>query len=119
MHQDIREAGASLVVISPQLAEHSAKIAKRHKLTFDVLSDPGNQVARQFGIVHTLPEELQELYRGFKLDLAHFNGDDSWTLPMPARFIIRQGGTIASAEADPDYTKRPEPSETVDRLRDL
>lgn len=59
---------------------------------------------------------MRELYLGWGIDLAVFNGEDSWTLPMPGRFIIRQDGTVAGAETDPDYTVRPEPSDTVEQL---
>ena len=108
------------MAISPQLAEHSAKISRRNKLTFDVLSDLGNQIAANFGIVFTLPDDVRHLYQQtFKLDLGPFNGDDSWTLPMPGRFIFRQDGTLFHADADPDYTVRPEASTTVEHLRRL
>lgn len=92
---------------------------KTLKLDFDILSDRRNQAASQFGLTFVLPEELISVYRKFGIDLPRFNGDDSWTLPMPARFIIDRQGTIRSATADPDYTIRPEPDETVETLRNL
>jgi len=60
-----------------------------------------------------LPDDLRGLYSSFGIDLERFNGNDSWTLPMPGRFILDQQGTILSAEVDPDYTKRPEPSDII------
>ena len=56
---------------------------------------------------------------GDTLDLTKYNGDASWTLPMPARFVIDRRGIIRSAESDPDYTTRPEPSDTLDALQAL
>jgi hypothetical protein len=47
--------------------------------------------------------------KNLKNDLPAFNGDPSWTLPMPARFVIAPYGTIVCAEVNPDYTRRPEP----------
>jgi peroxiredoxin len=88
-------------------------------LTIDVLSDRGNNIARQFRLVFTLPDDLCQLYRQFGADLAKFNGDDSWTLPMPGRFILDRDSTIRGAHVDPDYTVRPEPSLTVEMLRNL
>lgn len=90
-------------------------IERRH-LTFEILSDPGNEVAARFGLRWTLPEYLREVYRSFPLELEKFNGDASWTLPIPARFVIDQKGIIRSAQSDPDYTTRPEPSDTLDAL---
>jgi peroxiredoxin len=112
-------AGATLVAISPQLEEYNRKITEQNHLTFDVLSDRGNQVAGRFGLAFKLPDDLRALYEKFGADLARFNGDDSWTLPMPGRFVIDGGSIIRSAEVDPDYTVRPEPSATVAALQTL
>ncbi len=111
--------GASLVVISPQLQEFTKLGAERHKLTFPILTDPGNRVGEAYGLAFRLPDDLIEVYKANGIDLTKFNGDDSWRLSMPARIVIRRGGTIASAEADPDYTHRPEPEETLAVLREL
>lgn len=116
---EIIAAGGTLVVISPQVAAISRNIADKLELTFDILVDRGNRVAAEFGIVFTLPDDLRQLYRKFGIDLVTANGDESWTLPMPARFVIDRGGTIRAADADPDYTRRPEPSRTVEALRGL
>jgi peroxiredoxin len=76
-------------------------------------------VAKQFGLVFTLPEDLRKVYVGFGIDLAKANGDASWTLPMPARYVVDRTGTIRAADVDPDYTHRTEPAETVAALRAL
>lgn len=108
-----------MVVITPQLEQFSKDMRQRLKLGFDILSDRHNQTASQFGLTFVLPEELRGVYAKFGIDLPRFNGDDSWALPMPARFIIDRQGTIRSATADPDYTVRPEPDETVETLSKL
>lgn len=107
------------MAISPQLPRHSRRVTKRHGLTFDVLSDPGNGIARRFGLVFELAEDLRRVYLSFPVDLEKFNGDDSWTLPMSARFVVGTDGLLVAADADPDYTVRPEPSATVELLRQL
>jgi peroxiredoxin len=76
-------------------------------------------VASKFGLTFALPHYLRALYATFPLDLAEYNGDTSWTLPMPARFVIDRQGVIRAAESDPDYTTRPEPEETLAALRVL
>lgn len=88
-------------------------------LSFEVLSDPGNQIAERYGIKHKMPEDLIKIYRRFGLKVDEHNGDDSWTLPMPARLIIDQDGIIRYAEINPDYTERPEPEDTLTALRDI
>lgn len=117
--EEVKGLGASLVAISPQLAEHSRELIERRHLTFPILRDAGNEVAAAFGLRFALPEYLRTIYRAFPLDLAQVNGEESWTLPMPARFIIDREGIVRAAESDPDYTTRPEPATTVDVLRAL
>ncbi len=84
-----------------------------------MLSDRGNQLARRFGLAFELADDLRALYAKFGVDLEKFNGDDSWMLPMPGRFVIDRGSIIRSAEVDPDYTIRPEPSRTIEVLKAL
>ena len=107
------------MAISPQLPSFNAELVRQRHLTFEILSDAGNQVADTFGLKFAMPAYLKELYLTFPNDLAKVNGDDSWTLPMPARFVIDGGGIIRWASVDPDYTKRPEPADTVTALRAL
>lgn len=120
MHEEITGLGATLVAISPQIPKFSEHITKRHKLAYDVLSDPGNQVAEAFGLVFSFPDELRRIYAdALRIDLPKFNGDDSWRLPLSARFVIGSDGRIVAADADPDYTRRPEPGATVEVLRQI
>ena len=119
MLADITALGASLVAISPQLPEHNGELIRSRGLGFEILTDRGNAVATRFGLTFTLPQYLRDVYRTFPLDLAKYNGDASWTLPMPARFVIDRAGIIRYAESDPDYTTRPEPEDTLTALRTL
>lgn len=116
---EIEATGATLVAISPQLEQYSREVSEKHKLSYDLLIDKGNEVADQYGLTFKVSDELHEVYKNFDIDLEKFNGDDSWTLPMPGQFIIDRDSTIIAAEADPDYTKRPEPSRTVETLKAL
>ncbi len=86
---------------------------EKHGIEFDMLSDPGNAYAAELGIRFQVPPEIQEIYAGFGIDLPKFNGDDSWTLPIPARLVVDAGGIVRAADIDPDYTRRPEPEKTV------
>jgi len=116
---EITARGASLIAISPQTAANSRKSQRDNKLEFPILSDIKSEVANAFGIRFALPDYLVELYKGFGNDLALVNDDPSWVLPMPARYVIGTDGIIAYAEVNPDYTRRPDPSEllpVLDRL---
>lgn len=111
-----RELGASLVAISPQNPVNSRKSVRQNNLTFPILSDPNNEVASAFGLRLELQDYLVDLYKSLKNDLPAFNGDPSWTLPMPARYVVGQDGIILYAEVNPDYTHRPEPEDMVPAL---
>jgi peroxiredoxin len=114
---ELEKRGAKLVAISPQAPVNSRRSVRENKLSFPILSDTHNEVAAAFGLRFKLPDYLIDLYRDvFKNDLTLVNGDESWTLPMPARFVIAQDGTIAYAEVNPDYTQRPDPSELLPAL---
>ena len=112
----IEQAGGSLLAISPQTVQQSFFMADQHKLRFPLLSDAGNKVARQFGLVYPVPEEQQAIYRRAFINLPFANGDESWELPIPATFILDRDGTVLYTSADEDYTERPEPSEILLRL---
>jgi peroxiredoxin len=86
--------GASLLAISPQTAPNSRKSVRQNKLTFPILSDAKGKIGAAFGLRFELPDYLIELYKSLKNDLPTFNDDPSWTLPMPARYVIGQDGTI-------------------------
>ncbi len=113
------KAGATLVLISPQLPEHNLAIAEDKKISFDILSDPGNEVAAQYGLRHKLPDDLKAIYQQFGLDVEKHNGDSTWTLPMPTMLIIDPDGYIQYAEINPDYTVRPDPQTVIEALHGI
>ncbi len=112
----IRNAGAELVAISPQTVQQSFFMADQHRLAFPLLSDAGNQVARQYGLVYRAPDYQQALFRRALINLPFINGDDSWELPMPAVYVVDRDGTILFAAVNPDYKERPEPEEILAQL---
>lgn len=115
-HSQIAKAGASLVAVSPQTEKHSYMTRDMHKLRFPVLSDPGNHVAREFGLVWRLSPELQGIYEAIMTKLPGYNGDQSWELPLAATYIVQPGGEISYARVDVDWRQRPEPEEIPGHL---
>jgi peroxiredoxin len=113
----IEQTGASLIAISPQTVKQSFFMHDQHKLRFPLLSDIGNNVARQFGLTYRVSDDQQTLYQRAFVNLPFVNGDASWELPIPATFVIDGGGTILFASANEDYTDRSEPSDIVDVLK--
>src|SRR5262245_25341466 len=116
---DLRALGASLVAISPQLAQYGRAVRRRGKLEFDVLTDLHLRVAEAFGLVFTFPDYLKELYAAFGNTLDKFHDEPEFRLPMPARYVVDQHGRIRAADVNPDYTIRPEPDDTLEVVRQL
>jgi peroxiredoxin len=113
LYEDLRERGGLLVVVGPQLERQSDFMVGHHRLPFPVLSDPGNKVAEQFGIVYTLPETMRDYYKSILVNMPFVNGDQSWRLPLPATYVIGQDRRVLFAEAHADFRVRPEPGDVL------
>ncbi len=116
---EFNRLGATFIAISPQLQTYNRELREEKKLTFEILSDPGNQVAQRYGLKFQLPEDLREVYLKFDIDLPIYNGDYSWTLPLPTTLIIDQNGIIRHGAINADYTVRPDPEETLASLKKI
>lgn len=112
----IRAAGATLLAVSPQTPDNSLTTAEKDELAFDVLSDAGGGLARDFGLVFRLPDFLRPYYDRIGVSLERWNGDGSWELPIPATYVVGPDGIIRFAYVDPDYTRRLEPAALLDAL---
>ena len=119
VYADIKSLNGELVVFSGETRDLSNQMATKQSLTFPIVADTGLAIARSFGLVFTLPDDLKGLYQSFGIDLPKNTGHPEWELPMPARFVVDRTGIIRSAEVDPDYTTRPEPSATLAILRSI
>ncbi len=117
IHSEVRALGAQIVVLTPELERYTRALHKKLNLTFNILSDLHLKTAEQFRLVFTLPDYLRELYKSFGSTLDRFNDEPEYRLPMPARYILDKEGTIRSADVNADYTVRPDPSETLAKLR--
>ena len=116
---EFKSHGARLIAISPQLPDESMSTAEKNELSFPVLSDAGNKVAREFGLVFTLSERLRPLYESFNIDLPATNGDKSFELPIPATFIIDSDGVVKGAFVNADYKQRMDPSDIINVLKEI
>ncbi|MFI4913255.1 MAG: peroxiredoxin-like family protein [Sedimentisphaeraceae bacterium JB056] len=113
---NIQMQGASLLALTPELPDQSMSTAEKNELQFEVLSDINNNVAREYGIVYKLTDEVAAIYEE-KFGLSTYNGNDSNELPLAATYIINQKGEIIYAFLDTDYQKRAEPSEITAKLK--
>lgn len=115
-NEQIKKRNAILIAVSPELYQFAEENLKNKKINFPVLTDLGNNSADKFGLVFELPETYREMYQDFNLHLNVLNGDDSWTLPVPATFVISKEGKIMSTYINVDYTQRMEPEDILAQL---
>lgn len=114
---EVRQLGARIVTLTPELERYTRALHKKLNLTFDILTDLHLKVAEQFRLVFTLPDYLRDLYKSFGSALDRFNDEPEYRLPMPARYVIDKTGVIRAADVNADYTIRSEPSETLKVLQ--
>lgn len=110
--------GATLVAISPQLPDSSLSTKERNELPFIVLSDVGNAVGEEYGIVYRQADEVNKHFEG-RIDLEAYNGDASFELPLPVTYVVDTDGVIRFAFVDADYTERAEPADVIAALQKL
>ena len=115
----IRAAGASLVAVSPQTPDGSMSMQQKNDLRFAVLSDVGNEVSRDYGLVFQVDRETRQRYQAVGIDLDSINGTSTWELPVPATYVVRPDGTIAYAFVEADYTRRASARQVLDALAEL
>lgn len=115
---DFKATGASLLALTPELPDKSMSTTEKLELEFEVLSDIDNQVARQFGVVYSLTEEVGDMYEsGF--GLSDYNGNTKQELPLAATYIIDTNGIVQYAFLDAEYRNRAEPSEVLEFLQKM
>jgi peroxiredoxin len=110
---ELRELGASLVAISPELPDRSLSTEEKNGLSFPVLSDHSNEVARKFRIVHAIPPDVVAYQHRNGNDVASYNGAKTAEVPLPATYVVDGGGVVHYAFVAADYTRRADPDEVV------
>jgi peroxiredoxin len=115
----VRELGARIVVLTPELERYTRALHNKLSLPFDILTDLHLKTAEQFGLAFTFPDYLRDLYKSWGSTLDRFHDESEYRLPMPARYIVDSNGLIRAADVNADYTIRPEPSETLRLLKEI
>ena len=110
---ELMQKNAHFIAISPQKAAISGQLKKEKSMSITILSDIKNNIANQFGLVFTLPEKMRELYKSLGANLFDFNDDDSYTLPIPATYLIGQDKKIQFAYVNVNYMERADISELL------
>ncbi|MBU3014210.1 AhpC/TSA family protein [Poseidonibacter lekithochrous] len=117
INEELKQLGAKLIAVSPQSPDASLTTKEKNELEFEVLSDNENIIAKEYGLVFSLAEELRPIYLSFGIDIPATNKEDSYEIPMPATYVINKNKEIIFSFIDEDYTKRCEPQDILEAIR--
>ena len=117
--QDFKDTGATVIAISPEKPENAQATADANKVSFDLLYDEDNRVAKRYGLVFQVGDDLKEVYKSFGIDLEKSQGNNNWELPLAATYVIGKDGVVLYSFIEADYTKRAEPQVLIDLLKRL
>lgn len=115
---NFKAEGANLLALTPELPDESINTSEKHHLEFEVLSDIGNKIAKEYGVVFKLTDDVAKIYNN-KFSLNKHNGDSSNELPLAATYVINVDGKIEYAFLDSDYRNRAEPKEITTFLKNM
>lgn len=113
----LAEAGVRLVAVSPQTPEGTEAAIAKDDLAFTVLSDPGNVLAGELGIVTAPSAEARAAHTTLGFDVADSNADATAAIPFPTVIVLSGEGTVAFADIHVDYTQRTEVPVILDAVR--
>jgi peroxiredoxin len=114
LHPLLAERGVALVAVSPQKPDGSLSMQQKHDLPFPVLSDPGNALAGELGILMPArSDDVRAAQEKLGLALEEVNADGTDTLPLPTVVLVDGQNRIAWIDVHPDYTTRSEVSEIL------
>jgi len=116
---ELARRGATLVAVSPQTSDHTALTVSEKSLSFPVLSDVGNAVARQYGLAYEVGADVAGTLRGVGIDLAAYNGTEADELPLTGTFVIAPDGRVAWADVAANFKHRPDPEVVLTVLATL
>ncbi|GAA2059347.1 peroxiredoxin-like family protein [Williamsia deligens] len=109
----LADRGVTLIALSPQKPDGSLSAQEAAELTFSVLSDPGNSVARSLGIIAPTNPDALAAQRQLGLDVTELNDDGTADLPFPTVVVLDRSRTVQFIDVHPNYTTRTESSEIL------
>ena len=117
LHQQLGKFNSKLVAIRPDPLDLTSTDVWSRNLTYEILIDTGNKVARQFGLVSSVSNPTaKKLQESFCIDLISLNSDRDVELPMPATYIIDKDGTILEMFVELNWRNRKGPIEILQYL---
>jgi peroxiredoxin len=102
----LAQKGVYVVGVTPQTDANIQKTADRHHTSFSMVHDKDYTIMKAYDVDYKVGEEQMAAFRKYHVDLAQFNGNSDYVLPVPATYIISKTGRIVYVQFDKDYTHR-------------
>jgi peroxiredoxin len=113
---ELQSRGASLLSIMPETAVLTRRLIDDYDLAFPILTDIDNGLALRANLMISLGAAIRDLLQGLGTDLAQFQGNSAWFVPIPATYVVDEGYRIIAGQAEPDFRRRMAPSAILDAL---
>jgi peroxiredoxin len=114
---EVERLGAQIVAISPEKGRYGAELKSYAKAPFPVLADINNGYALELNLLFWVGDEKRKAMEAGGFDIAPYQGNETWMLPIPATFIVGRDGLVKARYIDPDYRKRMDLDELLAALK--
>lgn len=111
--------GASLVSIMPETEGETGRLIAGYGLQFPILTDIDNGLALSANLMISLGSVVRDLLLGGGTDIAKFQGNDAWFVPIPATYVLDRSGRIVACLVDADFRRRMPPDDVLSALDGL
>ncbi len=118
-HERAAAIGSQIVSIVPERPPFAGLMKSDLELPFRILTDLNNAYALSLGLMMWVGSEVSEMYLADGIDLANFNGDEGWFLPIPATFVVSRCGKVVARFVDPDFRRRMEMEAILEALESV
>ena len=116
-YPDIVAAGGDVVSVVPETARYAVALQAARGVPFRVLTDMDLGYTLNLGLIFWVGDKIMDMYRGFGIDLAHFQGNGGWFLPVPATLVVGRDGRVTARFVDPDFRHRMRTEDIVEAVR--
>ncbi|MET0466111.1 MAG: peroxiredoxin-like family protein [Chitinophagaceae bacterium] len=113
----IKEKGATLVAVTPELPENIGKTVTKTKAEFPILHDEELKIMKAYDVEFEVPENTLTRYRNSGIKIDENNGKNGNFLPVPAVYVINKESTVVYRFFNQDYKKRPNVKEILEFLQ--
>src|SRR5262249_40537943 len=91
----------------------------QNDLPFPVLSDMELGYALSLDLIFWVGAEIRRLYEEAGVELEKYHGNESYFLPMAAKFVVGRDGLVKARQVNIEFRERMEPEAIIAALEAL